>query len=128
MNPALDVRFFDGRSSRPHAARLHVQGDLLAVAPAPGEDFAPLAVPLAQVRWPERTRHGGRIAQLPQGASVQALDVAAWDAWAAGLGAQRKLGGARAAELARRRPRLCAAGGGRRGACTSGACRGWRAA
>jgi Zn-dependent protease with chaperone function len=80
---SLDARFFDGRSSQPHAARLSVQGDLLTVAPAPGESFTPLTVPLARVRWPERTRHGGRIAQLPQGASVQALDVAAWDAWAA---------------------------------------------
>ncbi|MBT2326275.1 M48 family metallopeptidase [Variovorax paradoxus] len=86
MSSALDARFFDGRSSRPHAARLHVQGDVLTITPAPGEDFAPLRVPLAQVRWPERTRHGGRIAQLPQGASVQALDVAAWDEWAAQQG------------------------------------------
>ncbi|CAN7406329.1 MULTISPECIES: M48 family metallopeptidase [unclassified Variovorax] len=86
MSSALDARFFDGRSSRPYAARLHVQGDLLTIAPAPGETFAPVTVPLAQVRWPERTRHGGRIAQLPQGASVQALDVAAWDEWAAQQG------------------------------------------
>lgn len=86
MSSALDARFFDGRSSRPYAARLHVQGDLLTIAPAPGESFAPVTVPLAQVRWPERTRHGGRIAQLPQGASVQALDVAAWDEWAAQQG------------------------------------------
>jgi Zn-dependent protease with chaperone function len=86
VSTALDARFFDGRSSRPHAARLHVQGDLLTIAPAPGEAFEALTVPLAHVRWPERTRHGGRIAQLPQGASVQALDVAAWDEWAAQQG------------------------------------------
>lgn len=86
MSTALDARFFDGRSSRPRAARLHVQGDVLTIAPAAGESFEALTVPLAQVRWPERTRHGGRIAQLPQGASVQALDVAAWDAWAAQQG------------------------------------------
>lgn len=86
MSTALDARFFDGRSSRPYAARLHVQGDLLTIAPAPGEAFEALTVPLARVRWPERTRHGGRIAQLPQGASVQALDVAAWDEWAAQQG------------------------------------------
>ena len=86
MSAALEVRFFDGRSSRPHAARLHVQGDVLTVAPAPGEAFASFSVPLARLRWPERTRHGGRLLQLPQGASVQALDVAAWDAWVAQLG------------------------------------------
>jgi Zn-dependent protease with chaperone function len=86
MSSAPEVRFFDGRSSRPHAARLHVQGDLLTIAPAAGEAFASLSVPLARLRWPERTRHGGRLLQLPQGASVQALDVAAWDAWVAQLG------------------------------------------
>ncbi|MDL9999064.1 M48 family metallopeptidase [Variovorax sp. J22P240] len=82
----LDVRYFDGCSSKPHAARLCVQDDALTVAPMPGETFPPLTVSLAQVRWPERTRHGGRIARLPQGASVQALDTSAWDAWVAQLG------------------------------------------
>jgi Zn-dependent protease with chaperone function len=78
---SLDVRYFDGCSSKPHAARLRVQDDCLTVVPLPGETFPPLTVSLAQVRWPERTRHGGRIAQLPQGASVQALDAGDWDAW-----------------------------------------------
>ena len=73
----LDVRYFDGCSSKPHAARLCVQDEVLTVTPRPGEIFPPLTVSLAQVRWPERTRHGGRIAQLPQGASVQALDTSA---------------------------------------------------
>ncbi len=82
----LDVRFFDGQSSRPHAARLRVEEDALVIEPAAGEDFAPLVLARGDVRWPERTRHGGRIAQLPHGASVQALDVPAWDAWTAGLG------------------------------------------
>jgi len=36
---------------------------------------------LRDVQWPERMRHGARIAQLPDGASLQALDVAEWDAW-----------------------------------------------
>lgn len=85
MTP-LDVRFFDGQRSRPHAARLRIEGDLLVVEPAAGENFARVAIPRAHVRWPERTRHGGRIAQLPHGASVQALDVPAWDAWTAQLG------------------------------------------
>jgi Zn-dependent protease with chaperone function len=86
VSAPLDVRFFDGHSSRPHAARAHAQGDVLTVAPAPGESFASLTVPLADVRWPERTRHGGRIAQLPRGASLQAQDVVAWDEWTAQLG------------------------------------------
>jgi Zn-dependent protease with chaperone function len=85
---ALDARYFDGRSSRPHAAQLRVAGDTLSIAPpalkaADGDAFTPIAVPLAEVRWPERTRHGGRLAALPGGATVQALDVARWDAWVA---------------------------------------------
>ncbi|MDM0075130.1 M48 family metallopeptidase [Variovorax sp. J2P1-59] len=82
----LDVRYFDGCSSKPHAASLRVQDDVLTVAPRPGETFPPLTVSLAQVRWPERTRHGSRIAQLPQGASVQALDTSTWDAWVTQFG------------------------------------------
>lgn len=86
----LAVRFFDGRSSKPHPALLHARGGTLtvipddnaAVASATSEaTFAALSVPITSVRWPERTRHGGRLAQLPDGASLQALDVAAWDDW-----------------------------------------------
>ncbi|VTU41103.1 Metalloprotease LoiP precursor [Variovorax sp. PBS-H4] len=86
MSAVLEVRFFDGHSSRPQAARLCVEGNALVIAPAPGDASASFKVPLAQLRWPERTRHGGRLLNLPQGASVQALDVAAWDAWVAQLG------------------------------------------
>jgi Zn-dependent protease with chaperone function len=83
---SIDVRYFDGSSSKPHAALLHVEEGCLKVVPLHGETCPPLTVSLAQVRWPERTRHGGRIAQLPQGASVQALDAADWDAWVARVG------------------------------------------
>lgn len=76
----LAVDYFDGRSSRPQRAALSVQDGRLRVERA---DAAPLEVPLREVRWPERTRHGARIAQLPDGAAVQALDVAGWDAWVA---------------------------------------------
>ncbi|MGJ7509513.1 M48 family metallopeptidase [Variovorax sp. GT1P44] len=83
---SLDVRYFDGCSSKPHAARLHVLEDCLTVAPVAGDNFPPLTISLDQIRWPERTRHGGRIAQLPQGACVQALDAADWDAWVSQFG------------------------------------------
>lgn len=85
MTDTLDVRFFDGRSSRPRAARLHVADGQLRITPAAAEPttFEALAVPIAQVRWPERTRHGGRLASLPGGASVQAVDVSNWDDWCA---------------------------------------------
>ncbi len=79
----LVARFFDGRHSRPHAARLRLADGVLSVTPVDAESFAPLTVRASQVRWPERTRHGGRLAPLPDGASLQALDVEAWDAWVA---------------------------------------------
>ena len=97
---SLQARFFDGRHSRPHVARLRLHDGQLTVSPLASiadadadanadananrqSAFTPLIVPAAQVRWPERTRHGGRLAQLPGGASLQAVDVAAWDAWVA---------------------------------------------
>jgi len=73
----LTLRYFDGRSSRPHqvqawfeAGQLHLRGtDVEQVLDA------------RQVQWPERTRSGPRLAHLPGGASLQGADAAAWDAW-----------------------------------------------
>lgn len=86
----LAVRYFDGRRSRPHAAWLTRQGDRVQVAPADAQEgsFDAFALPLSEVHWPERTRHGARLARLPGGGAVQAEDVAAWDAWTAGQLAQ----------------------------------------
>ena len=50
--------------------QLHIQGDGIA-----------LQVPAHAVQWPERTRHGMRLAHLPGGGHVQCEDSAAWDAW-----------------------------------------------
>jgi len=73
----LTLRYFDGRSSRPHevqawfeAGQLHLRG--------PDVEHA---VDARQVQWPERTRRGPRLAHLPGGASLQGADAAAWDAW-----------------------------------------------
>jgi Zn-dependent protease with chaperone function len=98
VNAVLDVRYFDGRSSRPRAAQLRVADGRLHIAPPIGapDGFDPFAVPLGQVHWPERTRHGGRLAALPDGASVQALDVADWDAWCAAAVPRRESGVVRA--------------------------------
>ena len=49
---ALDVRFFDGRSSRPHVARMRVEDGVLTVEPLAGEDFTPISAPCHQIRWP----------------------------------------------------------------------------
>lgn len=74
----LQADYFDGVHARAHQVTLRVEKGTLYVegATVDGE-----RVPVALVRWPERTRHGTRIAQLPSGASLQASDSAAWDAW-----------------------------------------------
>ena len=82
--PAADDRtrlaadHFDGLSARSHRVALQVAGASLQVE----GDGISLQIPLADVRWPERTRHGVRVAHFRSGGSVQGLDAAAWDAWA----------------------------------------------
>jgi Zn-dependent protease with chaperone function len=78
----LPVEYFDGRSARAHPVFLRCRGDDLHVD---GDGIA-LAVPLREVHWPERTRHGVRVAQLPGGASLHCADAAAWDAFARACG------------------------------------------
>ena len=75
--------YFDGLSARARPVRLEVAAGRLLIV---GEGVA-LQLPLADVQWPERTRHGPRVAHLRDGGSLQALDAAAWDEWtrAAGL-------------------------------------------
>ncbi len=73
----LSARYFDGRSGRPHAVQVWIEGDVLCIQ---GEDVG-LRLPVASVQWPERTRSGSRVARLPQGASLQSPDGDAWDAW-----------------------------------------------
>ncbi|MFO1327227.1 MAG: M48 family metallopeptidase [Rubrivivax sp.] len=77
----LDAVCFDGRSARARPVQVRLDGDELVAA---GEDT--LRWPLADVRWPERTRHGQRVMQLPGGARLQFPDAAAFDAWAAAQG------------------------------------------
>jgi Zn-dependent protease with chaperone function len=74
----LSAEYFDGRSARAHPVQLRRDGELLRIAGADVE----LGVPLRQVQWPERTRHGTRVAHLPGGGSLHCADAAAWDAFA----------------------------------------------
>jgi predicted Zn-dependent protease len=78
----LAAAYFDGRSARAHPVRLRCEGEQLHID---GDGIA-RAVPLRQVRWPERTRHGVRVAELPDGAAVQCDDAAAWDLFAQACG------------------------------------------
>lgn len=75
---AIQVLYFDGRVSTAHEVSLCREGQTLRLT-GPGID---LAVPLSQVSWPERTRHGARLAHLASGGSIQALNNAEWDDWA----------------------------------------------
>lgn len=78
--------FFDGTSARGQAVRLLMQGAHLVARPLPTDTgFGPPEHrwPLAQVQWPERTRHGQRTVHLADGSSLQVADTAAFDAWRA---------------------------------------------
>lgn len=82
--PGPQALLFDGRSARGQAVRLAMQaGDLLALPQSAEAGAAPepRRWPLAQVQWPERTRHGQRTLHLADGASLQVADSAAFDAW-----------------------------------------------
>ncbi|MDP2368254.1 M48 family metallopeptidase [Rhodoferax sp.] len=75
--PALAATYFDGVSARPQAVMLHIDATHLRISGA-GIDRA---VSLSELQWPERTRHGVRVAHLQAGGSVQSADNQAWDAW-----------------------------------------------
>lgn len=75
--PGAAADYFDGRSSRPRRVWLQLAGETLQIR---GDEIA-LDLPRCQVQWPERTRHGARVAHLPDGGSLQARDAHTWDAW-----------------------------------------------
>ena len=71
------AEFFDGVSARARLVSLTIaQGQLRIDGDAWHEQVA-----IDEVEWPERTRHGARIARLSGGRSLQAVDAPAWDAW-----------------------------------------------
>ena len=87
----LHATYFDGRSARaqPVTLRLHGEGRQRSLH-IQGEGVD-LQVPTHQVQWPERTRHGLRLAHLAGGGHVQCEDGAAWDAWAQSQGQRESL-------------------------------------
>ena len=78
----IAAHYFDGRSARAHTVHLRLQGGQLQIT----GDTVALTIPAAAVQWPERTRHGPRVAQLPAGGSLHCSDGQAWDAWARAAG------------------------------------------
>jgi len=77
VSKGLAASYFDGVTARAQAATLRlVAGDLILT----GEGFE-RCVCASDVQWPERTRHGLRVAHFADGGSVQCADAAVWDAW-----------------------------------------------
>ena len=74
---SLQADYFDGRSARAQPVILRWNGPTLQIR---GAGIA-LDVAARRVRWPERTRHGQRVAQLNDGGTLQARDAEAWDDW-----------------------------------------------
>ncbi len=85
--PTLPANYFDGINTRAQPVTLQLQGQLLRLTGA-GTD---LALDRRDVVWPERTRHGIRVAHFKGGGSVQSDDAAAWDAWTKASGQQQPL-------------------------------------
>ena len=79
---ALAADYFDGLSARARRVSLHLEGSRLHLS----GDGIQWSLPVAEIRWPERTRHGARKAHFQQGGSVQAVDAGDWDAWARRVG------------------------------------------
>ncbi len=85
---SIDALYFDGRQGRGQPVRLQWhQGELLALDRDSGHTLQ--RWPAAQLRWPERTRHGQRVVHLQPGGQLQALDAAAFDAWRGPAGDSR---------------------------------------
>ena len=109
--PTLLADYFDGQTARAQPVRLSVHGRVLHIDadPAQPDDASsgggmyigmvrnttdhpqPLAlrVPVRQVSWPERQRHGERQAYLPRHGLLRHADAAAWDDWAQASGVAR---------------------------------------
>ncbi|HEV8689104.1 MAG TPA: M48 family metallopeptidase [Ideonella sp.] len=78
----LASAYFDGQRAQAQPVRLQVQGRELVIE---GDGFS-RRVPLRQVRWPERQRHGTRLTYLPGHGLISHADGAGWDDWARAQG------------------------------------------
>ena len=73
----LAASYFDGMTAKAQPVTLRLAGSSLMLT---GEGVERI-VRTTDVQWPERTRHGIRVAHFADGGSVQCADTAAWDAW-----------------------------------------------
>lgn len=88
MTSAHPARWFDGRSPQAQDCELRWQhGQLeLRIAGLVQRSYAG-----KDLIWPERTRHGRRQIQLPDGGLVDLPDAVAWDRWADSHGLRQGL-------------------------------------
>ncbi|MBT0571023.1 M48 family metallopeptidase [Curvibacter sp. CHRR-16] len=78
---SLPAQYFDGLHAKPHAVRIHLQGQRAEqTLHIVGENLS-LHYPVHQIGWPERSGQHTRCAELPQGGQLQCADAVAWDAW-----------------------------------------------
>lgn len=91
--PTLRADYFDGHSAQARPVRLSVHRRMLHIDGDGDGDGAAIAlrVPVRQVSWPERQRHGARQAYLPRHGLLSHADPAAWDAWASASGVRTSL-------------------------------------
>lgn len=88
---ALAATYFDGRSARAQPVTLQLLGEGQQRRLHIVGDGVDLQVPAHQVQWPERTRHGQRLAHLASGGHVQCDDGLAWDTWMQSQGQDESL-------------------------------------
>lgn len=72
---SLAVDYFDGEQARARPARLRLLGRTLHIEGA----GVSRAVDIDRIDWPERQRHGQRVAHLQEGGALHCADRAAWD-------------------------------------------------
>lgn len=87
----LAATYFDGRSARAQPVTLQLLGEGRQRRLHIVGEGVDLQVPAHQVQWPERTRHGQRLAHLASGGHVQCDDGLAWDTWMQSQGQNESL-------------------------------------
>lgn len=85
MPEEIAAEYFDGQHAQAHPVRLRISAGSLHIE----GNAVTRAVPLAQVQWPERTRHGMRMLHLAGGGTIQCRAGAAWDQWSASEAGRR---------------------------------------
>jgi len=73
----LLTQWFDGRSPQARSVQVWLADDSLWLKCGALES----RYPRREVRWPERSSHGQRQVELPDGGLLQHADVAEWDRW-----------------------------------------------